>query len=119
MAEEMAEKQDMPQVSEEKASESLPEEPEEKVPEDRLKLVLDIPLEIRVELGRNRMIIKELLQLGQGSVIELNKTAGEPLDIYVNDRLIARGETVVVNEKYGIRITDIISPLERIKSLGE
>ncbi len=93
-------------------------EPSE-VPEEKLKLILDIPLEIRVELGRSKMIIKELLQLGQGSVIELNKAAGEPLDIYVNDKLIAKGETVVVNEKYGIRLTDIISPLERIKMLGE
>ena len=93
-------------------------EPSE-VPEEKLRLILDIPLEIRVELGRSKMIIKELLQLGQGSVIELNKAAGEPLDIYVNDKLIAKGETVVVNEKYGIRLTDIISPLERIKMLGE
>jgi flagellar motor switch protein FliN/FliY len=83
-----------------------------------MELLLDIPLEITAELGRTRMIINDLLQLGQGSVIELNKLAGEPLEILVNHKLIARGEVVVVNEKFGIRLTDIISPLERIKQLG-
>ena len=83
-----------------------------------LDLLLDIPLEITAELGRTRMIINDLLQLGQGSVIELNKLAGEPLEILVNQKLIARGEVVVVNEKFGIRLTDIISPMERIKQLG-
>jgi flagellar motor switch protein FliN/FliY len=83
-----------------------------------LELILDVPLEITAELGRTRMIIHDLLQLGQGSVIELNKLAGEPLEILVNQKLIARGEVVVVNEKFGVRLTDIISPLERIKQLG-
>jgi flagellar motor switch protein FliN/FliY len=83
-----------------------------------LSLLLDIPLEITAELGRTRMIIHDLLQLGQGSVIELNKLAGEPLEILVNQKLIARGEVVVVNEKFGIRLTDIISPMERIKQLA-
>ena len=83
-----------------------------------LDLLLDIPLEITAELGRTRMIIHDLLQLGQGSVIELNKLAGEPLEILVNHKLIARGEVVVVNEKFGIRLTDIISPMERIKQLA-
>jgi len=83
-----------------------------------MELLLDIPLEITAELGRTRMIINDLLQLGQGSVIELNKLAGEPLEILVNHKLVARGEVVVVNEKFGIRLTDIISPLERIKQLG-
>jgi flagellar motor switch protein FliN/FliY len=82
-----------------------------------LDLLLDIPLEITAELGRAKMIINDLLQLGQGSVIELNKLAGEPLEIMVNQKLIARGEVVVVNEKFGIRLTDVISPLERIKQL--
>jgi flagellar motor switch protein FliN/FliY len=82
-----------------------------------LELLLDIPLEITAELGRAKMIINDLLQLGQGSVIELNKLAGEPLEIMVNHKLIARGEVVVVNEKFGIRLTDVISPLERIKQL--
>jgi flagellar motor switch protein FliN/FliY len=82
-----------------------------------LDFILDIPLKITVELGRTRMLIRELLQLGQGSVIELNKLAGEPLEVLVNEKLIARGEVVVVNEKFGIRLTDIISPIERIEQL--
>ena len=83
----------------------------------RLDLLLDVPMEITVELGRSRMTIQELLALSPGSVIELDKLAGEPLDILVNDRLIARGEAVVVNDKFGIRITDIVSRSERIASL--
>jgi flagellar motor switch protein FliN len=83
----------------------------------RLELLLDVPLELSVELGRTRMSIQELLSLGPGSVIELDKVAGEPLDILVNDRLVARGEAVVVNDKFGIRITDIVSPAERIARL--
>lgn len=82
-----------------------------------LDFILDIPLSLTVELGRNRMLISELLQLGQGSVIELTKLAGEPMDIFINQRLIARGEVVVVNEKFGVRLTDIISPAERIDKL--
>jgi flagellar motor switch protein FliN len=95
---------------------SAPREKREKV--SSMEILLDIPLEISAELGRTRMIISDLLQLGQGSVIELNKLAGEPLEILVNQKLIARGEVVVVNEKFGIRLTDIVSPLERIKQLG-
>jgi flagellar motor switch protein FliN/FliY len=83
-----------------------------------LDFLLDIPLEISVELGRTKMLINDLLQLGQGSVIELTKLAGEPLEILINQKLIARGEAVVVNEKFGVRITDIISPMERVKQLG-
>ncbi|MGL4722448.1 MAG: flagellar motor switch protein FliN [Desulfovibrionaceae bacterium] len=83
-----------------------------------LDFILDIPLDISVELGRTKLLINELLQLGQGSVIELNKLAGELLEIYVNGKLIARGEAVVVNEKFGIRLTDIISPTERVKQLS-
>jgi flagellar motor switch protein FliN/FliY len=83
----------------------------------RLELLLDVPLELSVELGRTRMSIQELLALGPGSVIELDKVAGEPLDILINDRLVARGEAVVVNDKFGIRITDIVSPAERIARL--
>jgi flagellar motor switch protein FliN len=82
-----------------------------------LDFILDIPLFLTVELGRNRMLISELLQLGQGSVVELTKLAGEPMDVYVNQRLIARGEAVVVNEKFGVRLTDIVSPAERINKL--
>ncbi|UQZ91251.1 flagellar motor switch protein FliN [Deltaproteobacteria bacterium Smac51] len=83
-----------------------------------LDFILDIPLEISVELGRARMVINDLLQLGQGSVIELSKLAGEPLEIFVNGKLVARGEVVVVNEKFGVRVTDIVSPMERVKSLA-
>ena len=81
-------------------------------------LIIDIPLDVSVELGRVRMIVNDLLQLGQGSIIELNKPVGEPLEIYINNKLVARGEVVVVDEKFGIRVTDIVSPLERVKSLG-
>jgi flagellar motor switch protein FliN/FliY len=83
-----------------------------------LNFILDIPLEVSVELGRGKILINELLQLGQGSVIELTKLAGEPLEILVNQKLVARGEVVVVNDKFGIRITDIISPTERVEQLG-
>jgi len=83
-----------------------------------LDFVLDIPLDVSVELGRTKMVISDLLQLGQGSVIELSKLAGEPLEILVNQKLVARGEVVVVNEKFGVRLTDIISPAERVKQLG-
>ena len=82
-----------------------------------LDFILDIPLKVTVELGRTKVYVKELLQLGQGSVVELDKLAGEPLEILVNEKLIAKGEVVVVNEKFGIRLTDIISPIERIESL--
>ncbi len=82
-----------------------------------LDFILDIPLTVTVELGRSRMSVREVLQLSQGSVVELSKFAGEPLEVLVNDKLIARGEVVVVNEKFGIRLTDIISPVERIEQL--
>lgn len=82
-----------------------------------LDFILDIPLTVTVELGRTKMLINDLLQLGQGSVIELAKLVGEPLEVLVNDKLVARGEVVVVNEKFGIRLTDIISPMERIEQL--
>jgi len=82
-----------------------------------LDFILDIPLTLTAELGRSKMLISELLQLGQGSVLELTKLAGEPMDVYVNQRLIARGEVVVVNEKFGVRLTDIVSPAERVNKL--
>lgn len=82
-----------------------------------LKLILDIPLKVSAELGRTKMPVSALLNLGQGSVIELNKLAGDPMEVYVNDKLIARGETVVVNEKFGVRLIDIISPQERVEQL--
>lgn len=82
-----------------------------------LDFILDIPLKVTVELGRTSVVIEDLLQLGQGSVLELDKLAGEPLEILVNGKLVAKGEVVVVNEKFGIRLTDIISPVERIETL--
>ena len=82
-----------------------------------LNVILDIPLRVTVELGRTKMPVSELLNLTQGSVIELTKLAGEPMEVLVNDKLIARGEAVVVNEKFGVRLTDIISPSERIEQL--
>ncbi len=85
---------------------------------ENLDFLLDIPLRVSVELGRTKMLVNDLLQLGQGSVIELSKLAGEPMEIYVNDKMIARGEVVVVNEKFGVRLTDIISPQERIEQLA-
>lgn len=82
-----------------------------------LQLILDIPLRVTVELGRTKMPVSDLLNLTQGSVIELSKLAGEPMEVLVNDKLIARGEAVVVNEKFGVRLTDIISTSERIEQL--
>lgn len=82
-----------------------------------LNFILDIPLEVSVELGRTRMLVNDLLKLGQGSVIELSKVAGETLEIMANQKLVARGEVVVVNEKFGIRVTEIISPMERVEKL--
>ena len=89
------------------------------VTDRNLDLILDIPLKVTVELGRTKMVVSELLNLGQGSVIELSKLAGEPMEVLVNDKLVARGEAVVVNEKFGIRLTDIISPAERVEQLNK
>lgn len=83
-----------------------------------LDFILDIPLDVSVQLGSTKLLINELLQLGQGSVIELSKLAGEPLEVLVNGKLVARGEAVVINEKFGVRLTDIISPIERVRQLG-
>ena len=83
-----------------------------------IDLIMDVPVQLTVELGRTRLTIKNLLQLGQGSVVELDNLAGEPMDIYVNGYLIAQGEVVVVEDRYGIRLTDIITPSERIHRLN-
>jgi len=83
-----------------------------------LEFILDIPLEISAEIGRTKMLIRDLLKLNQGSIIELEKFAGEPVEIYVNGKLMAKGEVVVVNDKFGVRITEIISAQERVKKLG-
>jgi len=82
-----------------------------------MEFLLDISLDVTVELGRTNMLINDMLKLGQGSVIELSKLAGESLDILANQKPIARGEVVVVNDKYGVRLTEIISPMERIERL--
>jgi flagellar motor switch protein FliN/FliY len=82
-----------------------------------LDLIMDIPLDVSVELGKVKMPVSELLQLGQGSIVELTKSVGEPLDIYINNKLIAKGEVVILDEKFGIRVADIITPDERVKSL--
>ncbi|THK42451.1 flagellar motor switch protein FliN [Methylophaga sp. SB9B] len=85
--------------------------------EVNMDMVLDIPVTISMEIGRTRISIRNLLQLSQGSVVELDRLAGEPMDVLVNDTLIAHGEVVVVNDKFGIRLTDVISAAERIKKL--
>lgn len=85
--------------------------------EANLDMILDIPVTISMELGRSKIDIRNLLRLNQGSVVELNRLAGEPMDVMVNGTLIAHGEVVVVNDKFGIRLTDVISPAERIKKL--
>ncbi len=84
-----------------------------------IDFILDIPVQLTVELGRTRIAIRNLLQLAQGSVVELDGLAGEPMDVLVNGCLIAQGEVVVVNDKFGIRLTDIITPAERIRKLNK
>ena len=83
-----------------------------------LDFLLDIPLEVTVELGHTKMIINKMLQLTQGSVVELDKAAGEPVEIFVNHKLLGKGEVIVVNERFGIRLTEIISQADRIKNIG-
>jgi flagellar motor switch protein FliN/FliY len=85
---------------------------------NELDMILDIPVQISVELGRAKITIKNLLQLAHGSVVELDAIAGEPMSVFVNGTLIAQGEVVVVNDKFGIRLTDIITPSERMRKLG-
>ena len=82
-----------------------------------LEVILDVPVTLSMEVGRTRIPIRNLLQLNQGSVVELDREAGEPLDVFVNGTLIAHGEVVVVNDKFGIRLTDVVSPAERIRKL--
>lgn len=82
-----------------------------------LDLILDVPVSLSMEVGRVRIPIRNLLQLNQGSVVELDRAAGEPLDVYVNGTLIAHGEVVVVNEKFGVRLIDVVSPSERVRNL--
>ncbi len=93
-------------------------EPATEAPAASLDMLLDVPLRVTVELGGARLTIRELLQLGHGSVVELDKPGGEPLDIKVNGKPIARGEAVIVNEKFGVRLTQIVSPTTRVEHLG-
>ncbi len=99
-------------------SKATPTSPDETGIKPNLDFILELPLEVSVELGRSSMQIKDLLKLGQGAVVELNKMAGEPAEIYVNQKLMAKGEVVVVNEKFGVKLTEIISPADRVRSLG-
>ncbi|RME35792.1 MAG: flagellar motor switch protein FliN [Deltaproteobacteria bacterium] len=92
--------------------------PQEETQPRSIDFLLDIPLNVSVEVGRSRILVKDLLQMGEGYVIELDKLAGEPLDLYVNSKLIARGEAVLAGDKFGLRLTDVISPAERIEKLG-
>ncbi|MDH4100584.1 MAG: flagellar motor switch protein FliN [Nitrospirota bacterium] len=86
-------------------------------PPKELDFILDIPLRVTAQLGRTKMLIKDVLQLGPGSVIELDRLAGEPVDLMVNEKLVAKGEVVVINENFGVRLTEIITPIERINKL--
>lgn len=99
--------------------EELQEDPAKEPVDEELNLdvILDIPVTLSMEIGRTKIPIRNLLQLNQGSVVELDRLAGEPLDVLVNGTLIAHGEVVVVNERFGIRLTDVVSPAERVKKL--
>lgn len=103
-----AEKDPLPAISPSESADPLQD----------INVIMDIPIQLTVELGRTRMTIKELLRLTQGSIVPLEGLAGEPLDILINHYLIAQGEVVVVNDKYGVRITDIITPSERMRRLS-
>ena len=111
----------MKEASSAKNQESARPDPDEsgrKVSSVNLDMILDIPVTVSIELGRTRLVVEEILQLGQGSVVELEKLTGEPFEVLVQGRPIGKGEVVVVNEKFGIRLTEIISPAERIERLG-
>jgi flagellar motor switch protein FliN/FliY len=113
-----AEKEMMEALAQEAAAKANSPVPKLNAPHDgNLDRILDIPLVLSAQLGNTRMLIKDLLQLGPGSIVELDKLAGEPLEVLVNERLVARGEVVMVNEKFGIRLTDVISPTERVNKL--
>ncbi|MBX3120363.1 MAG: flagellar motor switch protein FliN [Fimbriimonadaceae bacterium] len=106
------------QVSAEQAGPGLAR-PQPAYEDTGLELLLDIPLEISVELGRVRMMVKEVVELGTGSIVEIDKAAGEPVDVMVNGRLVAKGEVVVIEDNFGVRITEILTPQERLARLGE
>ncbi len=100
---------------------TLEQTPHKTRPEDGggLDILMDIPLEISVELGRTRMLVKDVVELGTGSIVEIDKAAGEPVDVMVNGRLVARGEVVVIEDNFGVRVTEILNPTERLGKLGE
>jgi len=114
MIQDQAKAQELPAALAVSASKPPPS-PSSELP--NLQFILDIPLQVTVELGRKRLLVHDLLQLSQGSVIELTKQIGEPFEVLINQKLIARGEIVVINDKFGVRITDIISPMERVQQL--
>ena len=95
-----------------------PASTQDSTPERGLEFLYDVPLQISVEVGRSKILLKDLLKMGEGYVIELDKLAGDPLDLYVNSRLIAKGEAVMVGDKFGIRLTDVVSPVDRVEQLG-
>ena len=103
---------------------TIPDIPQQEDPPQRpadkskLDFLFDVPLKVSVEVGRAMLLVKDLLKMQEGYVIELDKTSGEPLDLYVNSRLIARGEAVLVNDRFGIRLTEVVSPSERLEKLG-
>lgn len=98
--------------------EDVKQKPYNNADEVKLDVILDVPVTVSLEIGRTKINIRNLLQLNQGSVVELDRFAGEPMDVLVNGTLVAHGEVVVVNDKFGIRLTDIISPSERVRKLG-
>ena len=118
MAEEQAQRQQQPSSSGASVFKDLSNAAADNATHPDIDFILDIPVQLTVELGRTKIAIKNLLQLAQGSVIELNGLAGEPMDVLVNGCLIAQGEVVVVNDKFGIRLTDITTPAERIRKLN-
>jgi len=117
-ADAMAEQADAEDGAQAAAFDELVEDAPQGGGEVNLEAILDVPVTISMEIGRTKIAIRNLLQLNQGSVVELDRLAGEPMDVLVNGTLIAQGEVVVVNEKFGLRLTDIISPADRIKRLA-
>ena len=119
----MSSDNDLVKEFEELQSDAAPSKKNDKMEEEfeekfrKLEFILDIPLQVRVELGRSKMLVNDFLRLGQGSVVELGKLAGDALEVFVNEKLVAKGEVVVVNERFGVRLTDIVSPVERIESM--
>lgn len=111
--------EEIKELLEEDSQEVSPPQQENSLQSGRgLEFLYDVPLQISVEVGRSKILLRDLLQMGEGYVIELDKAAGEPLDLYVNSRLIAKGEAVMVGDKFGIRLTDVVSAADRVENLG-